>query len=285
MGVAAIVACVLARILIAIAPRLGFVDHPDTHKAHSVATPLLGGVAVYVGALAGIMTYLLCGGRLTCVPAVFIPATLAAIGLGLVDDHVVMPPWPKLVGLLIIAVVPAVAGLLSSTWGLPTAVLLGVAVLLSANSFNLLDNADGLCASVAAVVLAGVAVLRGNVMAGACAAALGGFLVWNAPRARMFLGDAGSLLIGTWCVLCALAPVPGSARLFMWELLPLFVVPVCDTAFVIAVRLSEGRSVMQGGQDHISHRLVRLGLPVGTVDVLLAGVTALGGVVAWWLLS
>lgn len=284
-GVAAGVSCAVARLLIYCAPRLGFVDHPGIHKIHATPTPLMGGVAVYIGAVSGVMAHLLSGAAFACLPAVFIPATLAAIGLGLIDDRLVLPPWPKLAGLLIVAVIPPVAGLLSGAWSPVTALLIGVAVLLAANSFNLLDNADGLCAAVAAVALAGVAAIRGNVLAGACAAALAGFLVWNRPRARIFLGDAGSLLVGTWCALCALAPAPGSQRVFVWELLPVFIVPACDTAFVVVARLSAGRSVMQGGQDHISHRLVRLGLPVTAVDVLLAGVTACGCLVAWWLYS
>ena len=284
-GSAAAVSCIASRLLIVLAPRLGFVDHPDTRKAHVTPTPLMGGVAVYLGALAGVAIDLLAGSSFSCTPAVFLPATLAAIGFGLFDDYLALTPWPKLAGLLVIAAIPSAAGLLSGTWTVPTAVLLGMAVLLSANSFNLLDNCDGLCASVAAVALAGTAALRGSVMAGAGAAALLGFLVWNRPRARIFLGDAGSLLVGTWCALCALAPAPGTTRIFAWQMLPVFIVPACDTAFVIVIRSLAGRSIMQGGQDHLSHRLVRAGLPVIAVDLLLAGVTALGCLAAWWLMG
>jgi UDP-GlcNAc:undecaprenyl-phosphate GlcNAc-1-phosphate transferase len=284
-GAAAAVSCTIARLLVVLAPRLGFVDHPTTCKAHTTPTPLMGGVAVYLGALAGVMIDLLVGSDFSCIPAVFLPATLAAIGLGLLDDYLVLTPWPKLVGLLVCAAIPASAGTLSGTWSVPTAALIGIAALLSVNSFNLLDNCDGLCASVGAVGLAGIALLRGSVMSGAGAAALLGFLVWNRPRARIFLGDAGSLLVGMWCALCAFAPSPATGRLFVWQLLPVFIVPACDTAFVISVRLIEGRSVMQGGQDHVSHRLVRAGLPVAAVDILLSGVTALGVLASWWLMG
>jgi UDP-GlcNAc:undecaprenyl-phosphate GlcNAc-1-phosphate transferase len=149
-------------------------------------------------------------------------------------------------------------------------------LLFFSNAFNLLDNADGHCASIGIAVLVGVSVATGNPVAFMVACGTAGFIVWNWPPPRIFLGDAGSLLIGVWCVMIAL----------MWHgwhyssaarLLPIFWVPLYDTMSVIVVRIRQGRHIYVGGQDHLSHRMMQRGMRIETINLLLAvGTLAIG---------
>jgi UDP-GlcNAc:undecaprenyl-phosphate GlcNAc-1-phosphate transferase len=145
------------------------------------------------------------------------------------------------------------------------------------NSFNMLDNMDGLSAGVgtiAASILAAVMLLAPNpesnqpqlfvggfllVLVGA----LVGFLLHNRPPARLFLGDAGSYFIGFWiAVATIMATFAGGDTPTHAVLAPLCVlsVPIYDTLTVITIRLREGRSPFEADKNHFSHRLVELGL-------------------------
>ena len=273
------VSCACARILVALAPRLGYVDHPGGRKNHAASTPLLGGVAVLCGGCAG--TALLAVWNLAPhrILAVWAVASGAAVALGLMDDRWPLRPLPKLMGLVCAAGLPALAALVLCRAPLMAAATMACALLFFSNAFNLLDNSDGLCASAGAATLAMLAPCGGGRLALVAAAAAAGFLVWNWPRARIFLGDTGSLLIGAWCVLAALAPGPTGC---IGHMLPLaaFWVPVYDTLSVTVVRMREGRSVLQGGQDHLSHRLIRRGMTTAGVDRLLAGASVVAGMLA-----
>ena len=273
------VACLTARLCIAIAPRIGFLDHPGDRKKHRVSTPLLGGLAVLAGGAAGLSLLVAAHMLVPRSLALWFAAGMPAVLLGLWDDRRPLSPIPKLTGMIVAAVVPAIAALLLGCATMQTAALLVCALMFFSNSFNLLDNSDGHCASIAAAACAVLAMLQGSRSALAVAAACTGFLAWNWPRARIFMGDTGSLLIGAWVVLAGMLQ-DSSGRLL--PVLPLVAVwvPVYDTLSVVVVRMHEGRSVMQGGQDHFSHRLMRRGLGTAAVNVLLAGATLGAGAIA-----
>jgi UDP-GlcNAc:undecaprenyl-phosphate GlcNAc-1-phosphate transferase len=140
------------------------------------------------------------------------------------------------------------------------------------NAYNLLDHADGLCGSIAgvsALVLFSGAVLSGDLELGrlclVLAAAITGFLVWNWPPARIYMGDAGSMgigfLIGAGTLSVTFWPsgVSGSPLAILSPVL-ITALPLFDTASVIVKRLRRHRPIMQGDRNHISHRLARLGL-------------------------
>lgn len=140
------------------------------------------------------------------------------------------------------------------------------------NAFNMLDNMDGLSGGTAAAAAAGLACAALAappplpLAAGGLAATLGGailgFLVHNAPPARLYMGDAGAYLLGFVLAVSAvdLAPAGRSALGACWLLAGTFVVPWYDLVTVAAVRLAEGRSPFRGDQCHLSHRLVARGL-------------------------
>ena len=145
------------------------------------------------------------------------------------------------------------------------------------NAFNLLDNMDGLSAGMAAVSAFSFMILAGlgdlwvlSVIAASLAGAAGGFLIHNKHPAKVFMGDAGSLFIGFSLALIGLE-LRFDNLLQVTFLVPVVVlgIPILDTTIVVISRLRQGRSPFLGGRDHISHRLVEVGLPVKTAVGLL----------------
>jgi UDP-GlcNAc:undecaprenyl-phosphate GlcNAc-1-phosphate transferase len=138
-----------------------------------------------------------------------------------------------------------------------------VAVVVLLNAVNLLDGLDGLATSVAALGAAGFAVVLdgdARVTAMALAGALLGFLVWNRPPARIYLGDAGSYLVGTGlALLLALTFVAGDGAATPAGSLLFVAVPVADTTIAIVRRRRAGRPLFQGDRGHVYDQLVDMG--------------------------
>lgn len=235
---------------------------------------------------------------------------------GLIDDRRALGAWPKLTVQLGVAGVLATLGgmrvlTLLDGWGIAWSVLavsLSVVwIVVVTNAMNFLDNMDGLAAGVGAVV-AGL-YLAATLMAGqwfvaALAAlllgALLGFLVFNLPPARLYLGDGGSLVVGLLLAVIAIRTAyvqtgdPGApgdlGRIDVhlpsaWYglLMPFMVlaVPLYDFVSVVIIRVAKGQSPMTGDHNHFSHRLLRRGLGKrGALAVILlaALATGLGGV-------
>lgn len=218
---------------------------------------------------------------------------LLLLFLGFADDRSTRGGLPPGFRLLIQALVATGAwwgglraGVFGAQWldGLITVFFLVAA----ANAFNLLDNMDGVAGASAAVVAAGLfglAALGGQhlvatLAASLCGASLG-FLRHNLVRARVYLGDGGALFLGFLLGAAALKlrlPLPPPSGLVV--LIAAFAVPAADTTLVILSRLLAGRPVFQGGVDHISHRLVRLGLSPRGAVVAHAGGSAVGAAAA-----
>lgn len=263
-----------------LALRRGLTDQPDVRKVHREVTPYLGGIAILLGTLTAAhaaddsaMIAILLGG---CAVAV----------LGLLDDMQPLSPLVRLAVEIVVAtgvVLNGVRAPLSGQWlDIPITV---VWIVLITNAFNLLDNMDGALTCIAAAscgLLSATAFALGQAGLGLLLAALSaaclGFLLHNWRPAKMFMGDAGSLYLGftTSCCAVLLVSKQDGAAVSAGLLLSTFL-GVVDTAVVLVSRMLNGRSPLQGGTDHLSHRLRRLGLGTGTVAVTLAGVAALGG--------
>jgi UDP-GlcNAc:undecaprenyl-phosphate GlcNAc-1-phosphate transferase len=155
-----------------------------------------------------------------------------------------------------------VAGLISVVW-----------IVALVNSFNMLDNMDGLSGGVAAIAATMLAIMllstpaQPQIFVAAMllvlVGGLLGFLVHNWPPAKIFMGDAGSYFVGFWIACCTLlATYAGSKTSQPHAILaPVFVlaIPLYDMISVIIIRISEGRSPFEGDKRHFSHRLVELG--------------------------
>lgn len=175
--------------------------------------------------------------------------------VGVIDDLRSFSAGAKALALLAGAAIAAVAT--GSVW-------VGIALWVACNAVNMLDHADGLAATTVGAAFAGIGGAAGFAGAGACL----GFLLFNYPRARVFMGDGGSLLLGAAVVL--LTNPDGPLVTAAW-----LAVPLVDAAFVTARRLREGRKPWIGGTDHLGHTLLRAGIPPRILP-LIYGAAALG---------
>lgn len=277
-----------------IAPRLGAVVPPRPDRWHRQPTPTMGGVAIAAGTVAGFLAALAGTVDLATAPA-WLPILLAALAMfvvGLLDDRLQLSPLAKLVCSLAIGafLVFAIAGRTGSLSSLVT--LLAIVWFAGmCHAMNLLDNMDGLAAGVgliAAAFLAGLlpTPLGGGVVALllALAGAQLGFLYWNRPPARLFMGDSGSLFIGALLGASSLAAVFNTSIAFVSPVVIvvlILVAPMFDTAFVLVLRRFAGRSATKGGTDHVSHRLVSLGFSERSAVRILYLLGLVGGGTAW----
>lgn len=274
--------------------RFGVLDRPDRKlKTHGRVTPYLGGLAIFVATVAAVVGVKLAAGegpwagRIRGVVGMLAGATVV-FALGLRDDVKPLRPHPKLAVQALAALIPIGLGVhikfIENPWGaVPLTLLWLVGV---TNAFNLLDIMDGLCAGLA-VVAAGwfwvISAQNGRfndaVTAAALAGAALGFLRYNRPPARIFMGDAGSLFIGY--LLASMAIGQGySLNTNLGVVAPLLIlgVPIFETMFVMTIRWMQGKPAMQGSPDHVPLRLVRLGWTrPGATRLLWAAGAVLGG--------
>lgn len=274
-----------------------------THKTHAVATAFGGGIAMTVAILApmiGVLILAVAAGNGSAAPDGWLarwvpqwpywlggvvdklPVALGIMGgaivlhiIGLIDDHRPLSPWTKLAVQLLVAVTLTVgfgvrAG--EALGAVPAIVLTTLWIVALTNAFNFMDNTDGLSGGVAfltALVLAISALLAQQVFVPCLlllvAGALLGFLLYNLPPASIFMGDAGSLVIGYMLAVCTVLTTfynPDQQRTPFGVLLPLvvFAVPLYDMVSVIVCRLRQGVSIFRPDHRHFSHRLIRRGM-------------------------
>ena len=271
---------------------LRLVSPPREDRWHTETTPNIGGIGIFAGLAAGSLLALSLG-AVSSSQAEFlgILGGCAILFLfGLIDDAWHLPPIAKLGGQVAAAGVVLAAGLkveIVSNDVLATVLAL-IWLVGMTNAFNLLDNMDGLAATLAAIAAAffaidavtihpnrGVLVLSLALLFAALAFLP--FNIWPGRKAEMFMGDSGSQVLGFALAAFGLASswkVAGTTVATL--LLPLLVlaVPILDTTLVTVVRLLEGRPIYQGGRDHTSHRLVYHGLSERRAVVLLAVISA-----------
>jgi UDP-GlcNAc:undecaprenyl-phosphate GlcNAc-1-phosphate transferase len=249
--VAAAIAALTTPMAAWVAMHTGVVDHPGPLKVQARPVPYLGGVAVFAGLAAPVGW---------AEPILLVPLGLALL-LGLADDATDVSPRIRLLGEVAIGVAAAIC--LPGDVSFAGSVATVVAVVVLLNAVNLLDGLDALASSVAALSALGFSVvLDGDARTAAMAltGALVGFLVWNRPPARIYLGDAGSYLVGTaLALLLGLTLVaddgigtPAGALLFV-------AVPVADTTIAIVRRRRARRPLFQGDRGHVYDQLVDMG--------------------------
>ena len=265
-----------------IAKRYGILDRPGERKVHLEPTPYLGGSAIVAGlVVAAVLT------GSTAQQALVIGAgAIVVFALGLIDDVRGLGPTVRAGTEAVVAAALWIAHVRAGLFGVPVLdLLLTVAwIVVITNAVNLLDNMDGLASGVTAIAATAyfvIAASEGNYYVGSLAIGLAGasvgFLRYNFPPARIFLGDAGSLLLGYLLAVIALLidmnlsnPI---ARAGVQALI--LGVPVFDTALVVISRRRAGRPVLVGGKDHSSHRLTLRGLSGRQVAVALYTAQAL----------
>lgn len=280
----ALIALVLTPLIAYIAKRFGIVDKPDGHrKIHREATPLCGGVAVYFAAISSVL--LSCNLYADIWHHIFITPT-ASFGLlgaatlivlvGLFDDAFGIRGRHKLVGQVFVAIVISLSGLtverleiMGRTFelgviGIPFTVIWLVGAI---NALNLLDGIDGLASSVGIVLSLAIGMLAfisghhaDAVIAFAIAGGLLGFLYYNFPPAKIFLGDAGSMLIGLLLgVLAIRCSFKATATVALALPTAIMAIPMLDVSMAILRRKLTGRSIYWTDRGHLHHVLQQKG--------------------------
>jgi UDP-GlcNAc:undecaprenyl-phosphate GlcNAc-1-phosphate transferase len=278
------------------ARRFGLVSKPRGDRWHREPTPLLGGIAIFL-AVIPVFTLLPQPNDVNVLDRFWalIAGAILIFLVGLYDDIRGLSPAAKALGQILAACVVLLqlgepGSLNSIPFALVMVPLIIVWVVGMTNAFNLLDNMDGLSAGIAGIValtIFGYNHIQGDrqtaVLALLVVGACGGFLVFNFNPARIFMGDCGSLLLG---YLLSSAVVLGAAKapseLLVAILIPVAVMalPILDTTLVTVIRAANRRPISQGGRDHLSHRLVALGLNERQAVLLLYLVSAAAGSLA-----
>ena len=289
------------------------VDDPGHRKIHNSPVPLAGGFAVLTGILlplaagavllelglvkissAGLIVHGL--DRRALELAVLALGAIAITILGWLDDKHELRAFPKFIGQLLVAVAVAAASkritlfVHSEVFSYAVTILWVLTVI---NAFNFMDNMNGLCAGLGAIgafLFAMIAATNGEYLVAITGflmcGALAGFLPWNFPNARAFLGDAGSHLVGYLLAVMAILPhfyTKQNPRPLA-VLAPLFVlaIPLLDLAQVSLFRMLKKKPFWLGDTNHLSHRLVRAGLSRTHAVLLLWLVAAIIGTIACW---
>lgn len=271
--------------------RTNLVDDPGERKIHDKPIPLAGGFAV----LTGILLPLIAGAIAIKFGIVKISSAnlmahglerrgieLAAIAVGAIaitflgwlDDKHELKPLPKFAGQFLIALLVAFGGL-RITLFVPSEIFsyaITILWLLTViNAFNFMDNMNGLCTGLGAIgslIFAVIAATNGDYLVATieflvCGALLG-FLPWNFPRAKAFLGDAGSHLVGYLLAVMAILPHFYSKKnphpLAVLSPLLVLAIPLIDLAQVVIMRTLNGKPFWIGDTNHISHWLTRQNL-------------------------
>jgi UDP-GlcNAc:undecaprenyl-phosphate/decaprenyl-phosphate GlcNAc-1-phosphate transferase len=293
---------------------MNHVDDPGHRKIHAAPVPLAGGLAVLTGILlplaAGAVLLKLGMVQLSSTGAIIHgidrrAAELAVLALGAIaitllgwfDDKHELKALPKFIGQILIAIAVAAACkritlfVHSEIFSYAITVLWVLTVI---NAFNFMDNMNGLCAGVGAIgafFFAVIAAANGEYLVAItgflmCGALLG-FLPWNFPNARAFLGDAGSHLVGYLLAVMAILPhfYTKQNQRPLAVLAPLFVlaVPLLDLAQVSIFRTLNKKPFWIGDTNHLSHRLARNGFSRTRAVLLLWLIAAAVGAAGCWL--
>jgi UDP-GlcNAc:undecaprenyl-phosphate/decaprenyl-phosphate GlcNAc-1-phosphate transferase len=248
--VAFVVTAVAAPIAARVGRRFGLVDRPGLLKVQDRPVPYLGGLAVFAGVVPAMAVER---------PVLIVPLGLS-LALGLADDIKGPPPATRL-GLA--AVIGVIAAWVLPARDLPGALVTVVLVIGLLNAVNLLDGLDGLASGVCLVSAVGFALVLDDefyVLALALAGSLAGFLVWNRPSARIYLGDGGSYLVGSALALLLAASFNEGESTAVASAGVLFLaVPVADMAVAVVRRLRARRPLLYGDRGHIYDQLVGRG--------------------------
>lgn len=312
--IAFVVALAMTPVMILIARRTGVMDMPDQKlKPHARPTPYLGGVAIGAGWIVSVLVSIFLGQMPAQLGGIFLAGGVAMLTLGLLDDlRDLSPKLRLLVGAIIIGgvlvftgtgsrLILAIAAPCGFQTLLPPAVqivlsyLLGIIVVLGAcNSTNLIDGLDGLCSGVTAIISLGFFLLAAHlatyrpeeqghyvrlVLAAAMLGGTLGFLPLNFNPARIFMGDAGSVLLGYNCGMMILLFAEWGN--FRWVLgaFVIFALPIFDTALAMFRRWRSGKPIFQGDRSHFYDQLVQRGFTVKQAVLTCYGLTVLYGLV------
>jgi UDP-GlcNAc:undecaprenyl-phosphate/decaprenyl-phosphate GlcNAc-1-phosphate transferase len=282
---AMVLSLLCGRAAVSVARRLHFLDHPGERKLQQLPVPLLGGVAIIAALMPTLSLFMWFDrGQTTGELAWLAPAGILlrwliagfwVLCVGLVDDRRGLSPRFRLLAQLLALALfyPEISNWIPLPWiAIPVATIWVVGLI---NSLNFLDNMDAASAGTGFWTALALTIPFGwqgeLLLAGAMlilAGSLAGFLWWNRPPARLYMGDAGSTFLGFSLGLFSLLAV-SRCGVNPW-LAPLFLaVPIYDTVTVFWIRWREGRPIYVGDRRHVTHRMVARGVGAGKTILIL----------------
>ena len=291
--------------MIHLGPRLGLMDLPDARRVHVTPIPRAGGLAVWLTFLTAyylgrVLWPDLFAGEPHGYMTAFTAASTLLMAVGLIDDRQGMKPLVKLVGHIAASVIffwmsPVNQGNILG-YPVPFIIDMGIFVMWSVlliNAFNLIDGLDGLCGGLVTIslcVITALAMVHGNsataMIAATMLVSLAGFMKFNLNPAKIFLGDAGSMLLGFF-IACATSQSGGRRAVVGSVLLPIAIagIPLLDV--MLAIWRRSVRSVVSqwgGGakvgvfspdKDHLHHRFLARGMNQKNVAMLIQAIAIL----------
>lgn len=294
---------IATRLVIPLASKWGVTAKPKEDRWHKRETPLLGGIGIAFGFIAGtigvylILTYDIFDsmGLLAC--------ALAMFALGLIDDIKNISPQHKLAGQVFVASIFLFIGNRFQWIGIDAIDIFITLfwIIGITNAINLIDNMDGLAAGISLISCLSMLflfcfyssspqeILPNLILISSLLGSLAAFLVFNFNPAKIFMGDAGSLMVGFLLSTLSIVsqdiyvPKQGIPHVFAIVVTPLLLlmIPILDTTLVSIMRRISGRKISQGGKDHSSHRLVAIGFTEKEAVLILYGFAVISGIMAF----
>jgi UDP-GlcNAc:undecaprenyl-phosphate GlcNAc-1-phosphate transferase len=283
-----------------LALKVGAVDVPNLpRKIQTEPVPYLGGVAIALGVVvasfAGILVedYSIINFKIAS--TVIIPSLLIA-SVGLWDDLKELQPWPRLIAQTSVGTAMALVLIATDTMGFALGnQFLNAAVSIFwivgiTNSINFFDNLDGGAAGTVAIAsffLFLIANSEGQILVSALAIVVcgstAGFLLWNKSPAKIYMGDAGALFLGIVMGVLTIRLDPNVKPQALSLVIPiaLLAIPILDTTVAVTSRLYRGISPFTGGRDHLSHRLMRIGMHRKYAAITLWAASGIYGLLAY----
>jgi UDP-GlcNAc:undecaprenyl-phosphate GlcNAc-1-phosphate transferase len=297
---AAVVTFVVLRLLQPVARQFGLLDRPEGRKDHAAPTPSTGGLAMLLGIF---LTFALLN-QWTLPSVCFVAAAALLVFIGILDDLHDLRWWVRVIaqcasvsvmiyGGLRVERIGQIVGLPTTglgEWSIPFTMFATVGVI---NAINMTDGVDGLaggivlaalCMLEAAAIHSGNAILADKLVV--FAGAVFGFLLMNMrfpwqPRARVFMGNAGSALLGFTIAWASFSLTQDAGHQVTPVLAPwLVATPMIDCVSLIAHRLAHGQSPFRAGRDHMHHLMLDAGFTPTQVTISLVGTNLLLGLVA-----
>lgn len=266
---------IITPFIIKFAIKVGATDKPNNRKVHQKVMPRLGGLAIFIGCIAGYFAGGLYSEQMT---GILIGAFLI-IGLGVLDDILELSALVKLTGQILAASTVVATGLTIDfisvpflveryelgIWAIPVSVIWIVAI---TNAINLIDGLDGLAAGISVIGIATIAFMAGAAgkpliltLALILIGSTIGFLFYNFHPAKIFMGDTGALFLGYSIAILSLLGLYKSVTLFSF-IVPVIIlgVPIFDTSYAIIRRIINKKPISAPDKSHLHHRFLAIGL-------------------------
>lgn len=268
-----VVSLLLTPLIKKFAIKVGATDQPDDRKVHKVVMPRMGGLAIFITFILGCLFFI--PNYLQAWPILI--GGIVIVTVGMLDDLICLSAGKKLLGQIIAATIPVIAGvridyitipngeIIQFGWmAIPITILWIVAIM---NAINLIDGLDGLAAGVSSIAILTISILAfslgnplsvllGMILLGSTL----GFLVFNFYPAKLFMGDTGSLFLGYMISVLSIMGLTKSAAIFSL-IIPVIIlaVPIMDTIFAIVRRIVKKQPLSKPDKYHLHHCMLRLG--------------------------